>query len=71
MDKEVKYQLRRGEGSLKWYKYFTPGFTTYKTKDDVKKALDLCFKVIRIDKITGDKFYWDGDFWMPITKLSR
>lgn len=71
MDKEIRYQLRRGEGSLKYYKYYTPGFTIYRTKKEVRKAIDLGFKVICLDKITGDKYYWDGDFWMPVTKLSR
>jgi len=63
MKTALDYNLQPGTNGLKWYKFWTPGLATYKSKSKIVAALNLGFMVFRKDKIMGDITRWDGKNW--------
>ena len=51
MSENIPTCLRPGSGTLKYYKYWTPGLRPYKTKSAILKAIELKISVFRLDKI--------------------
>ena len=51
MERDEIYDLERGKGGLKYFHYWTAGIRL-RTKEDIFKALELKFDVLREDKIT-------------------
>ena len=58
------YQIGRGRGGLKYYRYFSIGLASYKSKSRIVEALNLRMDVYRIDKIMNLTEMWDGNSWV-------
>ena len=63
------YSLQPGSLSLKYYRFYTPGLCTYKTKSKIIEALNLGIEVYRLDKIIKTIHKWNGDSWEIVEHL--
>ena len=63
MKQAIDYSMQPGSLSLKYYKFFTPGLCTYKTKSKIIEALNLGIEVYRLDKIMNNIHRWNGEKW--------
>ena len=61
MKKAIDYSLNPGLLSLKYYRFYTPGICTYKTKSKIIEALNLGIEVYMFDKDMGHTFKWDNN----------
>lgn len=60
------YQIGKGRGGLKYYKYYSIGLRPYKTKERIIEALNMGIEVFRFDKIMRTISKWDGQNWTNI-----
>jgi len=60
------YSLSPGTCSLKYYKFYTKGIGSYKTKSKIIEALNLGIEVYRRDKIMNTLSRWNGEKWENI-----
>jgi hypothetical protein len=60
--------LNPGTCSLKYYRFYTPGLCSYKTKSRILEALNLGIEVFRFDKIMKITTKWNGQEWTIINK---
>ena len=51
-EKGFIYDIEKGKGSMKYYKYWVNGYRIY-TKEDIVKAINSTFNIMRKDKIDG------------------
>ena len=63
MKTAIDYSLNPGTCSLKYYKFYTVGIGTYKTKSKIIEALNLGIEVFRLDKIMNTLSKWNGEKW--------
>lgn len=60
------YGISPGRGGLKYYKYYSTGLASYKTKAKIVEALNLGIEVFRLDKIMNTVEKWNGINWIKI-----
>jgi len=63
MKTALDYSLNAGTCSLKYYKFYTVGIGTYKTKSKIIEALNLGIEVLRLDRIMNTVSKWNGERW--------